>query len=77
MRVREFIKVLKENGVVVGEWSVRDGIRKLLKLLSDEELNKVVQQAIIEENDWLATQATRELLRRRENEDKRGNKDMS
>jgi len=65
MRVREFIKVLKENGVVVGEWSVRDGIRKLLKLLSDEELNKVVQQAIIEENDWLATQATRELLRRR------------
>lgn len=65
MRVREFIKVLKENGVVVGEWSLRDGIRKLLKLLSNEELNYLVQQAIIEENDWLATQATKELLRRR------------
>lgn len=65
MRVREFIKVLKENGVVVGEWSVRDGIKKLLKLLSDEELNYLVQQAVLEENDYLAAEATRELLRRR------------
>ena len=54
MKVGEYVRILKEAGLHITEETVRKNVAELLYVLSDEELNVLVQHAVKEGDDWLA-----------------------
>ena len=65
MKVGEYVRILKEAGLHITEETVRKNVAELLYVLSDEELNVLVQHAVKEGDDWLAKVVTGELILRK------------
>ncbi|MEM4674991.1 MAG: hypothetical protein QXM12_01740 [Nitrososphaerota archaeon] len=68
MRTYEFARLLREHGVKITSQEMRVNVKRLIKVLSEEDLIKILTISEQEGDRWLMKTVTEELIRRKAKE---------
>lgn len=68
MRTYEFARLLRERGVKITSQEMRINVKRLIKVLSEEDLIKILTISETEGDKWLAKTVREELMRRKAEE---------
>lgn len=66
MRTYEFARLLRERGVKITSQEMRINVKRLIKVLSEEDLIKILTISETEGDKWLAKTVREELMRKAE-----------